>query len=40
VDGTRLGPVTDGHFPSDRVGLFAGGSGQDAAFSDFDVIAA
>ena len=39
VDGTRLGSVTDGHFPSGRVGLFASGSGQDAAFSDFDVIA-
>lgn len=38
VDGTRLGAVTDGHFPLGRVGLFAGASGQDAAFTDFDVI--
>jgi hypothetical protein len=39
VDGTRLGSVSDGHFPSGRVGLFAGASGQDVVFSDFDVIA-
>lgn len=38
VDGTRLGSVTDGHFPLGRVGLFAGMPGQDAAFTDFDVI--
>ncbi len=40
VDGVRLGSVTDGHYPLGRVGLFADAPGQDAAFTDFDVITA